>query len=61
MQNGKLTKLVIIAGGLLAAGYVFRILSPARAERSLVLKSPLQRSREGVALALVAVALGFAP
>ncbi len=55
--------LVMLAGGLLAAGYVFRILSPALAEQKLVLKSPPQRSREGVALALavVAVALGFAP
>jgi formate hydrogenlyase subunit 3/multisubunit Na+/H+ antiporter MnhD subunit len=55
--------LVMLAGGLLAAGYVFRILSPALAEQKLVLKAPPQRSREGVALALavVAVALGFAP
>jgi formate hydrogenlyase subunit 3/multisubunit Na+/H+ antiporter MnhD subunit len=55
--------LVMLAGGLLAAGYVFRILSPALAEQKLALKSPSQRSREGVALALavVAVALGFAP
>jgi hypothetical protein len=42
---------------------VFRILSPALADGSLVLKSPPQRSREHAALALavVAVALGFAP
>jgi formate hydrogenlyase subunit 3/multisubunit Na+/H+ antiporter MnhD subunit len=55
--------LVMLAGGLLAAGYVFRILSPALAEGALVLKSPPQRSREGAALALAAVAvlLGFAP
>jgi formate hydrogenlyase subunit 3/multisubunit Na+/H+ antiporter MnhD subunit len=55
--------LVMLTGGLLAAGYVFRILSPALAEHELVLKSPPQRSREGAALALavVAVVLGFAP
>jgi formate hydrogenlyase subunit 3/multisubunit Na+/H+ antiporter MnhD subunit len=55
--------LVMLAGGLLAAGYVFRILSPALAEGALVLKAPPQRRREGVALALAAVAvlLGFAP
>ena len=55
--------LVLLAGGLLAAGYVYRILSPALAEGSLVLKAPPQRSREGAALALAiaAVALGFAP
>ncbi len=54
---------VMLAGGLLAAGYVYRILAPALSEGAVVLKSPPQRSREGVALALalVAVALGFAP
>ncbi|MGO9390559.1 complex I subunit 5 family protein [Rhodoblastus sp.] len=54
---------VMLAGGLLAAGYVFRILAPALAENPVVLKAPPKRSREGVALALalVAVALGFAP
>jgi formate hydrogenlyase subunit 3/multisubunit Na+/H+ antiporter MnhD subunit len=55
--------LVMLAGGLLAAGYVFRILSPALAEGSPALKAPPQRGRERAALALavVAVALGFAP
>jgi formate hydrogenlyase subunit 3/multisubunit Na+/H+ antiporter MnhD subunit len=55
--------LVILAGGLLAAGYVYRILAPALADGAVVLKAPPQRSREAVALslALVAVALGFAP
>src|SRR5271165_3795625 len=54
---------VMLAGGLLAAGYVYRILAPALSDGVVVLKSPPQRSREGVALALalVAVALGFAP
>jgi acyl-CoA reductase-like NAD-dependent aldehyde dehydrogenase len=53
----------MLAGVLLAAGYVFRILSPALAGIDVVLKSPPQRSRESLALALavVAVALGFAP
>ena len=55
--------LVMLAGGLLAAGYVYRILAPALADGAVVLKAPPQRSREAVALslALVAVALGFAP
>ena len=54
---------VMLAGGLLAAGYVYRILAPALSDGAVVLKSPPQRSREAVALALaiVAVALGFAP
>jgi len=54
---------VMLAGGLLAAGYVYRILAPALSDGAVVPKSPPQRSRERVALALalVAVALGFAP
>ncbi len=55
--------MVMLAGGLLAAGYVYRILAPALSDGAAVLKAPPQRSREAVALALalVAVALGFAP
>jgi formate hydrogenlyase subunit 3/multisubunit Na+/H+ antiporter MnhD subunit len=55
--------LVILAGGLLAAGYVYRILAPALGDGAVALKAPPQRGREAVALslALVAVALGFAP
>ena len=55
--------LVMLTGGLLAAGYVYRILAPALAENAIVLKTPPQKSREGIALALaiVALALGFAP
>jgi len=55
--------IVMLAGGLLAAGYVYRILAPALSDGAIVLKVPPQRSREAIALALaiVAAALGFAP
>jgi formate hydrogenlyase subunit 3/multisubunit Na+/H+ antiporter MnhD subunit len=55
--------LVILAGGLLAAGYVYRILAPALSDGVVALKARPQRSREAIALALaiVAVGLGFAP
>ncbi|HUO54237.1 MAG TPA: proton-conducting transporter membrane subunit [Rhodoblastus sp.] len=55
--------LPILAGGLLAAGYVYRILAPALADGAVELKSTPDRRREGVALALalVALALAFAP
>ena len=55
--------LVVVAGGLLAAGYVYRILAPALSDAPVVLAKPPLRSREAVALALalVALALGFAP
>ncbi len=57
--------LVILAGGLLAAGYVYRVLAPAFSSANITLKSPVQaaRSREAAALALAvfAVLLGFAP
>ena len=54
---------VMMAGGLLAAGYLYRILSPALSGDSLVLEKPPRRSHEVVALALslVAVLLAFAP
>ena len=54
---------VMLAGGLLAAGYLYRILAPALSGDSLPLEKPPQRSREVVALALalVAVLLAFAP
>ena len=38
--------MVMLAGGLLAAGYVYRILAPALSDGAPVLKSPPQRSRE---------------
>ena len=55
--------IVMLAGGLLAAGYVYRILAPALKDDAIALKAPPQRGREAIALALaiVAVALGFAP
>jgi formate hydrogenlyase subunit 3/multisubunit Na+/H+ antiporter MnhD subunit len=55
--------LVILAGGLLAAGYVYRILAPPLGDGAVELKAPPQRSREAIALALAlgALALGFAP
>ena len=54
---------VVLAGGLLAGGYVFRVVAPAIAGEPLALKAPVARSREVVALALalVAIALGIAP
>jgi len=54
---------VMLAGGLLAGGYVYRVLAPSLASGDIDLKVPRQRSREGaaLALALVAVLLGFAP
>ena len=55
--------LVLIGGGLLAAGYVWRILAPALADAPVILKAPPRRAGEAIALtlALVAVGLGFAP
>ena len=55
--------LVVLAGGLLAGGYVFRIVAPALARGELVVKAGVARWREAIALALAAsaVVLGFAP
>ena len=54
---------VMAAGGLLAGGYLYRVLAPALSGESLQLKKAPQRSRESVALALalVALLLAFAP
>ncbi|PNG25339.1 complex I subunit 5 family protein [Methylocella silvestris] len=54
---------VILAGGLLAGGYVYRILAPALSGEPAALNSAPARSREAIALALtlVALLLGFAP
>ncbi len=54
---------VLIGGGLLAAGYVYRILAPAFLNEPVELKAPPRRGGEAIALtlALVALALGFAP
>jgi len=57
--------LVMLAGGLLAGGYVFRVLGPAfgGASGSAPLLTSVSRPRElvALALALAAVLLGFAP
>ena len=55
--------IVMAAGGLLAGGYLYRVLAPALSGESAQLKKPPQRSRETVALALalVALLLAFAP
>jgi len=55
--------IVMAAGGLLAGGYLYRVLAPALSGESPKLKKTPQRSRETVALALalVAVLLAFAP
>jgi formate hydrogenlyase subunit 3/multisubunit Na+/H+ antiporter MnhD subunit len=55
--------LVLLLGGLLAAGYVYRILAPALSSDPIALETPPRRAGEVIALtlALVAVALGFAP
>ncbi|MCW2272476.1 NADH-quinone oxidoreductase subunit J [Rhodoblastus acidophilus] len=53
----------ILGGGLLAGGYVYRILAPALADGVVEVKARPQLSRELVALGLVgvALALAFAP
>jgi multicomponent Na+:H+ antiporter subunit D len=54
---------VMLAGGLLAGGYIYRALAPAFTNAGVALKAPPQRNREAIALALAlcAVMLGFAP
>ena len=53
----------ILAGGLPAAGYIYRILAPALSDDQILSVSPPKRSQEVIALALaaIAIALGFAP
>ena len=55
--------IVMAAGGLLAAGYLYRVLAPALSGNRPQLKKAPARSRESVALALalVALLLAFAP
>jgi formate hydrogenlyase subunit 3/multisubunit Na+/H+ antiporter MnhD subunit len=55
--------LPVLAGGLLAAGYVYRILAPALSDGKISLVLPPKRSQELIALALtlIAIALGFLP
>jgi hypothetical protein len=54
---------VMAAGGLLAGGYLYRVLAPALSGEARPLKKAPERNREVVALALalVAVLLAFAP
>lgn len=54
---------VVLAGGLLAGGYVYRVIGPALAGSEPAVKVRVARSREAIALglALGAVLLGFAP
>ncbi|MBV8336230.1 MAG: NADH-quinone oxidoreductase subunit J [Alphaproteobacteria bacterium] len=57
--------LVMVLGGLLAGGYMFRVLAPALADadQPLVPRTPVARSRELIvlALALCSVLLGLLP
>jgi hypothetical protein len=55
--------IVMAGGGLLAGGYLYRVLAPALSGNRPPLKETPARSRETVALALalVAVLLAFAP
>jgi multicomponent Na+:H+ antiporter subunit D len=55
--------IVMVAGGLLAGGYLYRVVAPALCGEAPQLKAAPRRSREGVALALAlaAVLLAFAP
>jgi formate hydrogenlyase subunit 3/multisubunit Na+/H+ antiporter MnhD subunit len=57
--------LVILVGGLLAGGYVFRVLARALADpdEPLTLVAEISRTRQAIvlAVALVALMLGFVP
>jgi len=55
--------LPILAGSLLAAGYVYRILVPAFSDGQVSLELQPKRIQEAIAFALttIAIALGFAP
>jgi multicomponent Na+:H+ antiporter subunit D len=64
MASGQWVWAVVMAGGgLLAGGYLYRVLAPALSGESPILKKTPARSRESVALALalVALLLAFAP
>src|SRR5271166_3850851 len=64
MEAGQwLWAVVMVAGGLLAGRYLYRVLAPALSGEAPQLKAAPRRSREGVALALAlaAVLLAFAP
>ena len=55
--------LPILAGGLLAAGYMYRVLKPALSDGEISVRSPPRRYQEAIAFALtlIALALAFAP
>src|SRR6201999_1026590 len=55
--------LPILAGGLLAAGYMYRVLTPALSDGKVSIEQPPKRYQEVIALvlAVIALALGFAP
>jgi formate hydrogenlyase subunit 3/multisubunit Na+/H+ antiporter MnhD subunit len=54
---------IVLAGGLLAGGYLYRVVAPALAGDELTVKARVPRYREALplALALGAALLGFAP
>lgn len=54
---------IVLIGGLLAGGYVFRVVAPALADGELAIRTGIARGRQAIALALAAAAvlLGFAP
>ena len=62
-QGGWLWAAIVLAGGLLAGGYVYRVVAPALADAKIAVKTYPSRRREAIALALAAgaVLLGFAP
>ena len=64
IESGQwLWAVVMLTGGLLAAGYLYRMLQPALADVPIELKAQPKRSREAIALglALAAIALAFLP
>lgn len=54
---------IVLGGGLLAGGYVYRVVAPALAGSDLVVKAHPSRQREAIVLtlAVAALLLGFAP
>src|SRR5262245_4741842 len=54
---------IVLSGGLLAGGYVYRVVAPALAVSALDVKASPSRRREAIvlALAIAALLLGFAP
>jgi multicomponent Na+:H+ antiporter subunit D len=55
--------LPVLAGGLLAAGYMYRILAPALSDGEISIERAPKRYQEVIAfvLAVIALTLGFAP